>query len=71
MNVRDDGERQAAAAFPEDVRRLRRDEDVFRDVIGLRGNRIPVTAVAADLSNPKDAGTRKALARVKRALGKR
>jgi hypothetical protein len=43
--------------------------NVFEDVIGLRGNRRPITAVAADLSNRKDAGTRKALARVKRAIG--
>jgi hypothetical protein len=40
-------------------------------VVGLRGNKLPVTAVIADLSNPKDAGLKKAVARVKRATKRR
>lgn len=37
-------------------------------VLGWRGTRIPITAVAADLSDGRDPGTRKAVARVKGAV---
>ena len=67
VNVRTEADRRAAASVIEDVARLRKDEEVYRDVLGPRGNKIPVTAVIADLSNPKDAGLKKAVARVKRA----
>jgi hypothetical protein len=39
--------------------------------VGLRGNKLPVTAVVADLVNPKDPGLKKAVARVKRATKRR
>ena len=52
---------------PEALARLRKDETIFADVVGFRGSKLPITAVVADLSNPKDAGLTKALARVKRA----
>ena len=48
-----------------------KDEEVYRDVVGLRGNKLPVTAVIADLTNPKDAGLKKAVTRVKRATKRR
>jgi hypothetical protein len=41
---------------------------VFDDVLGWRGSRVPVTAVVADLAHARDAGTRKALARVSRSV---
>jgi hypothetical protein len=50
------------------VARLRTDPQVYDDVMGVRDNKIPITAVVADLSNPKDAGLKKAVARVKRAM---
>lgn len=67
VNVRDESERPAAAGLLEELARLRNDETIFADVVGLRGNKIPITAVVADLSNARDAGLKKALARVKRA----
>lgn len=67
VNGRGEAERLAAAALVEDVGRLRKDDAVFHDVLGFRGSRVPVTAVVADLSDPKDPGLRKAIARVKRA----
>lgn len=67
VNVRSDADRSAASRLIDDVARMRKDEAVFLDVIGLRGSRSPITAVIADLSNPKDAGLRNAVARVKRA----
>ena len=59
VNVRSEEERPAADALVADVARLRKDEAVFRDVIGWRGHKLPVTAVCADLSNPKDAGVKR------------
>ena len=52
----------------EDLKRIRRDEEVFDDVLGQGGKRTPITAVVADLSDPKDPGTRKAVARIKRSM---
>jgi hypothetical protein len=40
---------------------------LYRDVLGFRSSKLPVSVVVADLSNRKDAGLKKALARVKRA----
>ena len=71
INVRSADERVAAQRFIKDVARLRQDEAIFRDVIGHRGYKIPVTAVMADLSDLKDPGLRKAVARVKRATRRR
>lgn len=71
VNVRSNADRRAADAVLEDVARLRKDEEVYRDVLGPRGNKLPVTAVVADLSNPKDVGLKKAVARVKRATKRR
>lgn len=66
-NIRHESERPAAAALLEELARLRKDETIFADVVGRRGNKLPITTVVADLSNAKDAGLKKALARVKRA----
>jgi hypothetical protein len=41
---------------------------VFEDILGYCGSKIPITAVIADLSNAKDVGLKKALARVKRSV---
>lgn len=71
VNARSGADRGAAEAVLEDVARLRGDEAVFRDVMGPRGNKVPVTAIVADLSSPKDAGLKKAVARVKRAMKRR
>jgi molybdopterin-guanine dinucleotide biosynthesis protein len=67
-NVHGDNEQPQAELFLRDVARLRKDETVFQDVIGWRGCRVPVTAVVENLTDPQDAGLKKALARVKRAV---
>jgi hypothetical protein len=51
-----------------EVARLRKDQAVFDDVMGRRGNKVPITAVVADLAEPEDLGTKKALARVRRVV---
>jgi hypothetical protein len=71
INLRAADDRRAAEALVEDIARLRKDDAVFRDVLGHRGNKLPVTAIVADLSNPKDAGLKKAIARVKRTTRRR
>ena len=68
VNVRDDDERRRADTMLDEVARLRTDDAVFHDVLGWRGNKIPITAVVADLGDPADAGLRKALTRVKRSM---
>jgi hypothetical protein len=68
VNVREDRQRGHAQRLLADLARLRGDQRIFDDVLGWRGTRVPITAVAADLSDERDRGTRKALARVRRAV---
>jgi hypothetical protein len=69
VNVRDDSERPAADALLAEVARLRGDPEVFADLrTALPGGRTRITAVAADLTNRKDPGTLKAVARIRRAF---
>jgi hypothetical protein len=60
--------RDRAQALLAELKRLRTDRQAFDDVLGWRGRRTPITAVAANLSDPKDPGTRKAVARANRAI---
>lgn len=68
VNIRSEAERPRAERLVADVGRLRQDARLFHDILGLRGTRVPVTAVVANLADPRDRGTRKALARVRRAV---
>lgn len=68
VNVRSEAERAAAAALLGEVARLRKDREVFGDVIGLGGTRHPVTAVATDLAGAGDAGWQKVLAKLRRVV---
>jgi hypothetical protein len=61
-------EQALAAPFLREVARLRKDQDVFDDVISWRGSRVAITAVAGNLLDAKDPGLRKAVARVRRAV---
>jgi hypothetical protein len=65
------GNRQVAEALVADVIRLRKDKELAGDILGTRGNRIPVTAVVADLADPNDPGWKKAIARTRRAIRSR
>jgi len=68
VNVHGEAERRRGEQLVEEVKRLRTDEAVFHDVLGPLGHRIPITVLAADLSDPRDPGLRKALTRIKRTL---
>jgi len=68
VNVRTDAERERGEQLVEEVRRLRRDDELFDDILGFRGSKAQVTAVTANLADSKDPGRKKALARVRRVL---
>ncbi len=68
VNVRARDDRAAAERMLDEIARIRSDDDVRAAVLGRFAHRTKVTAVVADLSDPKDAGTKKALTRIKRAL---
>jgi hypothetical protein len=68
LNTAEDAGRERAQGLLEEVRRLRADRAVFDDVLGWRGSRVPITVVVADLADARHAGTRKAVARVKRSI---
>ncbi|MBM4131561.1 molybdopterin-guanine dinucleotide biosynthesis protein B [bacterium] len=61
-------EQALAAPFLREVARLRKDQDVFDDVISWRGSRVAITAVAGNVLDAKDPELRKAVARVRRGV---
>ena len=65
VNLRGNEDGDGADRLLADLDRLRKDKQVFDDVLGWRGKKTPVTA---DLSNVKDAGTKKAVARIRRNM---
>jgi hypothetical protein len=67
INARDDRERERGDHLATEVHRLRKDAAVFDDILRYRGSKIPITVVVANLADRNDAGTKKALARVRRA----
>lgn len=71
VNVRERDDRAAADRMLDEIARLRSDDDVRTAILGRFAHRTKVTAVVADLTDPKDAGTKKALTRIKRALAQR
>jgi hypothetical protein len=68
VNIRDHTEQDTGEALLAEVARLRNDHEIFTDVKGPRGNRIPITAVVANLTQPTDPGTKKALTRIRRVI---
>jgi hypothetical protein len=68
VNTRHDSDRDAAEQLVADVVRLRKDQELFADILGPRVKRIPITAVVANLTNPDDRGWKKAFARTRRAI---
>jgi len=68
VNIRNPEERRGAQRLLQDLTQLRQDKAIFQDILGWRGHRIPITAVVADLADPRDSGLKKMLARIGRAL---
>jgi hypothetical protein len=71
VNVRARDDRDAAERMLGEIVRIRSDDDVRIAVLGRFAHRTEVTVVVTDLSDPKDAGTKKALTRINRALAQR
>ena len=71
VNVRARDDRDAAERMLDEIARIRSDDDVRTAILGRFAHRTKVTAVVGDLSDPKDAGTKKALTRIRRALAQR
>jgi hypothetical protein len=68
INARDDGEREHGDRLVAEVHRIRKDTAVFDDILGYRGSKVPITSVVANVADRSDGGTKKALARVRRAI---
>jgi hypothetical protein len=68
VSAHDDDRYQRGHALVQEVVRLRKDAEVFKDVFDWRGSKTPVTAVVARLAEPRDLGLKKAVARVRRAI---
>jgi len=71
VNVRDEEERRRADDLLSYLAKLRQDKEIFSDVLGYRGNRIPITAVGANLADPADPSLKKAIAKVRRVVQSR
>ncbi len=71
VNARRGDDRGAAERMIDEIARIRSDDDVRTSILGRFAHRTKVTAVVADLSDLKDAGTKKALARIRRAMTQR
>jgi hypothetical protein len=69
VTMRSEEDRAVAQERLAEIARLRGDPEVFQDLrLRLVGGRVAITAVAADLTDRRDPGTRKALARARRAI---
>lgn len=68
VNVRPEDDWGRAEELCGEIPRLRKDPAVFDDVSGRSGNRVPITAVVASLTDPKDTGLSKCFSRVRRTL---
>lgn len=68
VNLRGGHERRGGEKIVADIVRLRKDEELFNDVLRFGGSKVPITAVVANLADPTDPGRKKALARARRAL---
>lgn len=71
VNVRDEDERRGADGLLSDLVKLRQDKEIFSDVLGYRGKRILITAVAGNLADPADPAVKKAIDKVRRVVQSR
>jgi hypothetical protein len=71
VNVRDRSDSPRAAELLSDLVKLRQDQEIFSGVLGYRGNRVPITAVAGNLADPADPGLKKAIAKVRKVVQSR
>jgi hypothetical protein len=68
VNISDESEREPAERLVSELMRLRQDEALLKDILSRRRDRRPVTAVVANLADPKDPGRKKAVDRIRRSM---
>ncbi len=68
INVRTEGERRRAETMVPELRRIRNDKEVYDNLLGWRGKRLPITIRIADLAAPGDKGLKDILKRIGRAF---
>lgn len=61
-------DRYRADGLLAELAKLRQDKEILSYVLGHRGTRIPITAVAGNLADAADPGVKKSIARVKRVV---
>ena len=68
VTYRDAAGREAAERYTEEIRALRTNTEALRRIFGPLARQRPATIVAANLRDPRDPGTKRAVARVRRAV---
>lgn len=71
VNVRTEDERRRAETMVPELRRIRKDKEVYDNLLGWRGGRLPITIRIADLAAPGDKGLKDILKRIGRAFKRR
>lgn len=68
VNVSTLKERKRADTMVEELQRLRKDKDVFKDIVGHRGSRSPILARVVDLTDTGDKNMKSLLRRIERTI---
>ena len=68
INVRTEDERRRAETMVPELRRIRKDKEVYKNLLGWRGKRLPVTIRIADLADAGDKGLKDIIKRIVRAF---
>lgn len=68
VNVSTLKERKRADTMIEELQRLRKDKDVFNDIVGHRGSRTPILARVLDLVDAGDKNLKSLLRRIERTI---
>lgn len=68
INVRSKQERQRAEEMADELREVRKNDELFEDLIGYHGDKRPITIRIADLSAPEDHGVKELVRRISRDL---
>jgi hypothetical protein len=68
VNISREGEREPAERLVSELMRLRQDDALVEDILSRGRDRRPITAVVANLADPKDPGRKKAVDRIRRSM---
>jgi hypothetical protein len=68
VNISGEGEREPAERLVSQLMRLRQDDALVKDILSRGRDRRAITAVVANLVNPKDPGRKNAVYRIRRSM---